>query len=508
MVNLQPSTNAPVSGRSGIVVSTPGRIRWLAISVGVIAFSLTLFAFITTKRTAQEADVSRFGNLSQQLSSGFDERLRNTASALQTGAVMVAHAEDMDREMWVDFLSATGLASENGMVGLGYVERVTRDEIDAFEARMRATGLPDYVAERAGDHDPLYLVAYIEPYGDNEGALGIDIANGVTRRSAAETATRENRVSMSRRIRVIVGEQETPGFLLFYPAFREGASVATVEQREANLTGWVYAAVRVDAPVAPLEEQYLREISFTVHEGGADEDGRILWDSLDRDLSQTLEGVQEVDVFGQTWTVRTYPRPSLIRAPAHGYAWTILGLGSLGSLGAILLTLRLTDSRLRAWRLAETAAEEMAVQEARLRSVFEASPVGLRLREYDDQEDELLVNPAYSRLTGIPAEKASDPQSFLTRLHPDDAEKWESMVRSIDAGETDQASEELRSTTSTAARSGSSICCVASIIRKPAPVAWWWPWSISPLSSSRPRICLNRRKPPSKPASRRASSWP
>jgi PAS domain S-box-containing protein len=415
----------------------------LAATVAVSALGLTLISFVSTKNAAREADLNHFQSLTHQLSSGFDERLRNTASALQTGAVMVNHVPAMDRQMWVDFLAASGLEPENGMVGLGFVQRVSRAEVDAFERQMRVNGLPNYKAERAGDHDPLYLVAYIEPLAENASALGIDIANGVTRRSAAETAARENRVSMSRRIRIIVGEHETPGFLLFYPVFEAGAPIATAAERAANVRGWVYAAVRVDALVAPLEEQYLQQIGFTVHEGAAEANGRLLWDSLGRDLSQNLVEVEEVAVFGQTWTVRTFPRPAIVRAPAHRHAWTVLFLGSLGSIGAILLTLRLTDSRLRALKAAERAAQDTAIQEARLRAVFDASPVGLRLRDYD-HDDALLVNPAYSRLTSIPAAEAGNPESFLRTLHADDRAKWEQGVRLIDAGESMQLSMELR----------------------------------------------------------------
>ncbi len=411
MVNPPNSRDETAPRTSGGDSDVKGRFSWLTVAVGVVAFGLTLVSFDSTKRAAREADLNHFRNLTHQLSSGFDERLRSTASALRTGAVMVTQADGIDRQTWVEFLAATGLDSENGMVGLGYVERVPRREVEAFERRIRATGLPDYTAERAGDHDPLFLVAYIEPVADNADALGIDIANGITRRTAAETAMRENRVTMSRRIRIIVGERETPGFLLFSPVFPRGAAIETPAQREANLMGWVYAAVRVDALVAPLEEQYLREISFTVHEGGASETGRILWDSLDRDLQNQLQGEEEVEVFGQTWTVRTYPRPALLRAPAHQYAWTVLWLGSLGSLGAIMLTLRLTDSRLRAWRAVGKRRRGRGRAGGPTALGFEASPVGLRLREYD-QDQELLVNPAYSRLTGIPAGTGSRSQQL------------------------------------------------------------------------------------------------
>tara|TARA_B110000483_G_C18180744_1_gene536914 strand:- start:2244 stop:2435 length:192 start_codon:yes stop_codon:yes gene_type:complete len=63
----------------------------------VAAVTLTLVSFVTTKIAANTADETRFQALAEQLSFGFNERLRSTARALQTGAVMVANSDDMDR---------------------------------------------------------------------------------------------------------------------------------------------------------------------------------------------------------------------------------------------------------------------------------------------------------------------------------------------------------------------------------------------------------------------------
>lgn len=415
----------------------------LATLVGGVTVAITLVSFFSTRNAATTADSTRFQSLTAQLSLGFDERLRSTARALQTGALMAGRAENIDRQMWVDFHEASGLRSESGTVGLGYIGRVERANIDAYEAHVRANGLPDYVAERAGEHDPLYLVSYIEPLRYNAGALGIDVANGVTRRAAAELAMQEQRVSMSRRIRVIVGDSETPGFLLFYPVFPGGAKVATVREREENLVGWVYAAVRVDALVAPIEDQYLREIGFSVREGGLDTAGRLLWEGDGEPEGSRFMGIEEVDVFGQAWTVRTFDRENMLRDPAHRYAWIVLGAGLLGSCGAVWLTLRLTDSRHRALLAAKRAGEDLEVQEARLRSVFEASPVGLALREYDRSE-ERMVNPAYLRLTGIAAKDAYNESVFRQTMHPEDVARWEELVRLIGSGEAVQRKDEFR----------------------------------------------------------------
>lgn len=133
--------------------TAPSNQTRLAAFVGVAAVTLTLVSFVATKNAASTADETRFHGLKKQLSFGFNERLRSTARALQTGAVMVANSDDMDRQMWVDFLAASELRSENGTAGIGYIDRVARGELDAFEAEVRSHGLPNYKVERAGDHD-------------------------------------------------------------------------------------------------------------------------------------------------------------------------------------------------------------------------------------------------------------------------------------------------------------------------------------------------------------------
>jgi PAS domain S-box-containing protein len=56
----------------------------------------------------------------------------------------------------------------------------------------------------------------------------------------------------------------------------------------------------------------------------------------------------------------------------------------------------------------------------------------------------VLVNPAYTRLTGIPPEEAHQPESFQRTLHPEDRPKWEALIKNIDSGSSTQEGMELR----------------------------------------------------------------
>lgn len=96
---------------------------------------------------------------------------------------------------------------------------------------MRADGLPGFKIERTGSHELLYVVTHLEPALLNEGALGLDIGSGTTRRTAAETAMRSGTLALSRRIRLIYGEQTVPGFLLLLPLYSAGRPVGTPAER-------------------------------------------------------------------------------------------------------------------------------------------------------------------------------------------------------------------------------------------------------------------------------------
>jgi PAS domain S-box-containing protein len=267
------------------------------------------------------------------------------------------------------------------------------------------------------------LVAYLEPFDLNAGALGIDIANGITRRSAADEAMKQNRVTMSRRINLIVGETETPGFLLFYPSYRAGAAIATESDRVAALQGWIYAAVRVDSLVSPIEEAFWTEVSFDVYEGSSSENGRSLWSRSD---PETLEPnlptearfmhTLHLDVIGQPWTVEARSRPGLQNGPAHIYAWFILLIGGLVSVGLVLLTLKLTRSRISALAQAQQATADLriATEETR-RLAFVANQIHNAVIITDLNHRIEWGNEGFTRLCGWTMEDVlgRTPMEFL-----------------------------------------------------------------------------------------------
>ena len=82
--------------------------------------------------------------------------------------------------------------------------------------------------------------------------------------------------ALSRRIQVIEGEGDVPGFLLFLPRYAPGRPLDTPEERTAALTGWVYASIRVDELTSGLVDAGGPDIAFAIHEEGHATDDRPL----------------------------------------------------------------------------------------------------------------------------------------------------------------------------------------------------------------------------------------
>ncbi len=397
------------------------------VLVALVMIAASAIVFAVLWHGAERADEVRFDRLTDQISAGFNTRLTATAQALRTASVAAASVETMSRATWIDFQAKAEIGAEQGTVGLGYIARVTRGEVAAHEAWVRERGLPDYTAQLGGEHDPLYLVTFFEPLETNAGAIGIDVADGTNRRAAAETAMQRHEVAMSRRIRVIVGERNTPGFLLFFPVYARGAAIDTVEQREQALVGWVYAAVRVDTLVAPLHAGLEDEIGFSIYEGDTLASGRLLWAASERRLGDPpprFERTTRVSVFGQPWILVTQSRPRLWDNASHGLAWLALGSGLLLSAMASLLAVRMSGSRREAEKQAARAEADLALaneQTRRLAMIARNIHNAVVITNADGGID--WCNEGFTRLTGWRLEEVAGrkPGSFLQGADTDPA---------------------------------------------------------------------------------------
>ncbi len=378
----------------------------LAFALGC---AMSVGAWWLVERSVRNATQARFELQSARLASLIRSRFEATAQILYGARAHSDASQQVTVSEWSTYFNSVRERFDYGVVGLGYVTRVRRSEIDAFEAAIRRESRPDFKVEREGKDEWLYVVTSIEPREHNPGVLGLDLANGTKRRAAAETAARENTLVLSRHLQLNFDGRQVPGFLLFLPVYAPGAHVDSPEQRAAALQGWVYTPIRMDELLAQATQEASVILDFELYEGDAatldhllyDEDGHLFAQKSmvePRQFSLT----QPLELYGQHWILKTTERPGFLESSNALVSWGVLCAGLLTSLVATGVTSLLVNSRVRALALADLMAAnyrqaEMESRRLALVASRTANAVGLS----DAAGKVVWINEGFTRLFGF-----------------------------------------------------------------------------------------------------------
>jgi len=397
------------------------RARGLPPLVALGLTAVTVLVWHVTQRQTDEAEHARFERLNERILTAIRSRVDSAAQTVSGARALYEASDNVSRRDWVTYVNSISSYVSHGVVGVGLVERVPRSRLDEFELQQRAEWDQRFTVDRGGTGEWLYLVTRIEPIEQNMNALGLDIAAGTTRRSAAEQAMRENRLVLTRRLRVIDGMREVPGFLLFAPIYRDNTPVATPEERVAAVRGWTYASLRIDQLLENVGANTEQQVDFEVFEGDAATMRTLLYDA-DGHLGQseetravdagafrdrTFHTHARLDLYGRTWTVFFSTRPEFDAAGNRTLPRVILLGGLLATALATVMAWALVNSRSRALTLADSMTESLRTAEAEARRLAlvasrTANAVGLADAEGRVQ----WINEGFTRLFGYTLDEA------------------------------------------------------------------------------------------------------
>ncbi len=432
--------------------SRPTLIRWLPAVVLGLGLALTAGAVWFSAREVKRADQMRFDELVERVETGLGGRFEAAVDALRAGRALVEAKPILSQSAWADHVNSVWPYVNRGVVGLGLIQRWPRSDLATLEARVRADGLPNFNIERSGSNELLYVVTHLAPARLNEGALGLDIGSGNTRRAAAETAMASGELALSRKIRLVFGAETVPGFLLLLPHYAAGLPVGTPAERAAALQGWVYASLRSDLLVGDMSAALGNEADIDVFEGRETTAATLLFDSF-KNLTPsgaprpiTMADYKEsrfsesrvLAIYGQEWTVRVSSLPAFDKGSSRLLPWLILlcGLGLSGMMSATVWAL--TRARRRAIQLADRMTASLRRSEAearRLALVASRTASAVMLTDAEWRID--WVNESFTRLFGYTADEVKGrlPTDFLQG--PNTSPKTlEAMAAAARAGES------------------------------------------------------------------------
>ena len=227
--------------------SASALVSAVILLLGIVASSIFAKALAdqnsneyTTRLNQQSNAVSTY--ITDAVDKGYG-RLLLSASALY------AVKGDISESEWRQFYDSNRVPEHYpAIVGFGFVEVISADNLDQYTEQVRNSGHPNFTLTPNTPRDEYTAIRYLEPQNEmNVKAYGFDMFSEANRRIAMANARDHAIVAMSAPVDLLQDEdQKNPplGVLMYYPIYKTGTIPQTISERREQLKGYAYIATR------------------------------------------------------------------------------------------------------------------------------------------------------------------------------------------------------------------------------------------------------------------------
>lgn len=300
----------------------------LALTGGTV---ISAYASLEVSKGVDEAARAHFAFTCDQIAIKIRERLTAYALILRGGAGLFVRSGRVGRDEWrafVDLLRAD--ESVPGIQGLGFAVQLRPDQLADHIDEVRAEGFPNYTVRPPGQRELYSAIVYLEPFRDrNLRAFGFDMYSEPVRRAAMERACDSGDAALSGKVELVQedGNDVQAGALMYFPVYRQGAPLDTVEQRRAALIGWSYSPYRVRDLMSGILADWMalegKSIDLQIYDGEGRSDRSLLFDNHPdsvQDSNSPFFQQRLIDFGGRRWSLVFDALPgSQVRH--YGSAW-------------------------------------------------------------------------------------------------------------------------------------------------------------------------------------------
>ncbi len=427
--------------------------RGLPELVILLGFALSALLYLQSQKNLEERQLAFFQSEVRKSVALFQVRMENYRQLLRSAAGLFAIQPDVSRGQFRHFLEHQGITAETtGIQGVGYAKRLSAAALQAHTQAVRREGFQRYAVHPPGPR-PIYTsIVYLEPFfGRNLRAFGYDMYSEPVRREAMQRAVDTGAAALSGKVRLLqeTGVNEQPGFLIYKPLYRGGHTPASLAERRAQLTGWVYAPFRMGDFMQGLLGEYAGDLLIDVYDGTEFTPDHLMHteqsDSAGEEaMPPKFVAVHRISMMGHSWTLRLRPSPLTLSRLDSNLPSLLALAGVIVSLILGALTWVLVSARDRAIQTALAMNDELVQERARLTAILDGTKVGTW--EWNVQTGQTVYNAEWAQMLGYTLEELQ-PMTIETwsRLtHPDDLSRARARLQQHFASEQDYYECELR----------------------------------------------------------------
>lgn len=257
---------------------------------------------------------------------------------MRSAASLANIKPNLTRSDWKEFSEIHNIPKRfSGFIGLSMVFAVKPHDLARFESSMRAhlgnsfkvrslpASLSGVPGSRTGVDSDHLVVTYMEPSAGNMQVIGVDISSERTRRIAAFAARDSGLPTITDRIKLVQNSVSTDGSLVFYPVYRNGADVKTIESRRKNFLGVISAPLTFTSFFEKTMGYFKNQIDFTIYEGSRVNADSRLYSTLDPKLIEkaAVDSTTVIPVGQKFLTVAWYLKSGGYGSGESIMAWSV-----------------------------------------------------------------------------------------------------------------------------------------------------------------------------------------
>lgn len=237
-------------------------VKWIPWLVGLVALAATIAVFVFLRSSEEHAAENQFRRDATERLLAVHNEFDSAMQPVSFLASYFATSSEISRAQFQTFTAQSvrgeptiaGHSTSGAIQALEWIPRVTLEDRLAHEQSAVDDGFGGYeITERSADGDLIrateradyFPVYFVEPLEGNEAAVGFDLASDPSRLAALEHARDSGELTITERITLVQETGEQAGFLTFLAVYRGDNAPATVEERRAQLEGFVLGVYRV-----------------------------------------------------------------------------------------------------------------------------------------------------------------------------------------------------------------------------------------------------------------------
>jgi PAS domain S-box-containing protein len=366
--------------------------------------------------------------------------MRKYEDALWSGVAAIhSQSNGIDHVEWKRFSENLRLREKYpGINGIGVIYHMARDDVPVFLARERASrrGFRIYPPH---NRQELFPITFIEPANLNSAAIGLDMAHETNRYTAARKARDTGKSQITGPITLVQDAAKTPGFL-FYAPFYKGRLNQTIEDRQKDFIGMVYAPFIFKNLMEGTLEKDLRHVGIRITDGKD-----VLYDEnhagvTNFDPRPLFSKTTAVEAFGRTWEFEILTKKTFNSSASNERPWLILVGGLIIDSLLLILFYILARNNRQAVQFADKMTGQFQAKANRLSEIIEQAVDGLMTVD----ENGLIesFNPACEQIFGYTAKEAigQNIRALIPEPYAEESEQKRSFARKAEgrqkSGET------------------------------------------------------------------------